>query len=185
MTWLYVLTKTIFFPGAFLKGFWEHVTCRLLGVEIYAADTYLSRNRLCGHVSMLPEPNAAKSFFACFLPMLLNFSLGFPAFACGILTLGFMGVDVIDPLTGKFCPLFILYVLLYLFGASCMCSLFPYTEDVRHLWRTHYGSDGTASGVGKVLAFLPTCLMTVGAYLEKYSVTFFITVAFLVFWILT
>ncbi len=185
MTWLYVLTKTIYFPGTFVKAFWEHVTCRLLGLEIYAADAYLSRNRLCGHVSMLPAPTASKSFFACFLPSLLNLSLGFPAFAAGMLTLGFMGVDVIDPLTGKFCPLFILYVLLYLFGASCLCSLFPYTEDALHLWRTLYGKDSTASTVGKIFAFIPTCLMTAGAYLEKYSVTFFVTVAFLVYWILT
>lgn len=185
MTALYVLTKTIFFPGTFLKGFWEHVMCRLLDVEIYAADSYLSRNRLCGHVSMLPEPNASRSFFVCFLPSLLNFFLGFPAFVVGVLTLGFMGVDVIDPLTGKFCPLFILYVVLYLFGASCLCSLFPYAEDARHVWRTHYGSESTASTAGKVLAFLPTCLMNVGAFLEKYCITFFVCIALLVYWIVT
>ncbi len=185
MTWLYVLTKTVFFPGTFLKGFWEHVTCRLLGVQIYAADTYLSRNRLCGHVYMLPAPTAARSFFVCFLPGFLNLFLGFPAFVVGVVTLGFMGVDVIDPLTGTFCPLFILYVLLYLFGASCMCSLFPYVDDVRHLRQMLYGKDSKASAVGKVFAFLPTCVMTAGAYLEKYSVTFFVTVAFLVYWIVT
>ena len=185
MTWLYVLTKTIYFPGSFLKGFWEHVTCRLLGVEIYAADTYLSRNRLCGHVSMVPAPGAGKSFFACFLPMLLNLSLGFPAFATGAVTLGFMGVDVIDPMSGKFCPLFILYVVLYLFGASCLCSIFPYTEDALHLWRMLYGSDSKATAAGKILAFLPTCVMTIGAYLEKYCVTFFVSIALLVYWIVT
>lgn len=185
MTWLYVLTKTIFFPGSFLKGFWEHVTCRLLGVDIYAADTYLPRNQLCGHVAMIPPLGAGKSFLVCFLPTILNLSLGFPAFAAGVVTLGFMGVDVIDPMSGKFCPLFILYVVLYLFGASCLCSLFPYGEDVTHLWRTLYGSDSKASGVGKVLAFLPTVVMTAGAYLEKYCVTFFVSIAFLIYWIVT
>ncbi|MBR5618820.1 MAG: hypothetical protein IKW76_03710 [Clostridia bacterium] len=185
MTFLYVLTKTIYFPGTFIKAFWEHVICRLLGVEIFAADTYLSRNRLCGHVSMLPPANAGKRFLLCFLPALLNFSLGFPAFAAGAVTLGFLGVDVVDPMTGKFCPLFILYVLVYLFGASCLCSLFPYVDDVRHLWRTHYTADSTASGAGKVFAFLPTCLMMIGAYLEKYCVTFFVTVALLIYWIVT
>ncbi len=185
MTWLYVLTKTIFFPGTFLKGFWEHVTCRLVGVDIYAADTYLSRNRMCGHVSTIPSPSALKSFCVCFLPGFMNFFLGFPAFAVGVITLGFLGVDVIDPLTGKFCPLFILYVLLYLFGASCLCSLFPCTEDTNHLRQVIYGKDSKASGAGKVFAFLPTCVMTLGAYLEKYSVTFFVTVALLVYWILT
>ena len=185
MTWLYVLTKTIYFPGSFLKGFWEHVICRLLGVDIYAADTYLPRNRLCGHVAIIPPLSAVKSFFVCFLPSLLNLSLGFPAFVAGVVTLGFMGVDVIDPMSGKFCPMFILYVVLYLFGASCLCSMFPYVEDATHLWRTHYGKDSTATGAGKVLAFLPTCVMMVGAYLEKYCVTFFVSIALLVYWIAT
>ncbi len=185
MTWLYVLCKTIYFPGTFLKGFWEHLCCRLLHVPIYAADAYITRNRLCGHVSMQPAPTAGKSFLVCFLPMLANLLVGFPAFAAGVLTLGFMGVDVIDPLTGKFCPLFIVYVLLYLFGASCLCSLFPYTEDALHLWHMHYGRDALAKPAAKALAFLPACLMTAGAYLEKYSVTFLMSVAFLVYWILT
>ena len=185
MTWLYVLSKTIYFPGTFLKGFWEHLICRLFGVQIYAADAYITRNRLCGHVSMLPAPTAAKSFFVCFLPMLLNLLVGLPAFAGGALTLGYMGVDVIDPLSGSFCPLFLVYVLLYLFGASCLCSLFPYTEDAVHLWRMHYGRESKASSAGKIFAFLPACLMTAGAYLEKYSVPFLASVAFLVYWIVT
>ncbi|MBQ7540738.1 MAG: hypothetical protein IJT44_00430 [Clostridia bacterium] len=185
MTWLYVLTKTVFFPGTFLKGFWEHLICRALNVQIFAADAYITRNRLCGHVSMMPAPTARKSFFVCFWPMVLNFLIGFPAFSAGAMTLGFLGVDVVDPLTGKFCPLFLVYVLLYLFGASCLCSLFPVVEDAVHMWRMHYGHDSKAGAAAKVFAFLPACVMTAGAYLEKYSVTFLLSVAFLVYWIVT
>ena len=185
MTRLYVLCKTIYFPGTFLKGFWEHLICRMLGVPIYAADAYITRNRLCGHVAMLPAPTPGKSFLVCFLPMLGNLIVGLPAFAAGVLTLGYLGVDVIDPLTGKFCPLFIVYVLLYLFGASCLCSLFPFTEDALHMWHMLYGRESKTGVPAKIFAFLPVCCMTAGAYLEKYSVTFFASVAFLVDWILT
>ena len=120
MTLLYALTKAVYFPGTFLKAFWEHLACRIFGVPVYAADAYISRSELSGHVSMLPPETPAKSFFVCFLPGVVNFLIGFPAFAAGVLTLGFMGVDVIDPMSGSFCPMFVVYILLYLFGASCL-----------------------------------------------------------------
>lgn len=185
MKWIYVLTKAMYFPGTFMKGFWEHLTCRILHIPIYAADRYVSRNVLSGHVSMTPAQTPAKAFFACLLPTVMNCIVGLPAFAAGTVTLGFLGVDVIDPLSGSFCPLFVLYCLLYLFGASFMCSLFPYTEDIRHAWTSVYGKDSQVSVLGKVFAFLPSCILAAGAYLEKYCVTWFLSVGFLVYWILT
>ena len=185
MTLLYVFSKAVYFPGSFTKAFFEHLFCRLFGVNIYAADHYITRNALSGHVAMLPAETPSKSFFVCFLPMLCNLFFGFPAFAAGVLTLGFMGVDVIDPLSGLFCPLFIVYCLLYLFGASFLCSLFPYTEDAVHMWKMLYSKDSTASLSGKIFAFLPACLLVAGAYLEKYAIPFLASVAYLVFLILT
>ena len=185
MTGLYVLVKAICFPGTFLKAFWEHLSCRTLGVPIYAADTYISGNILSGHISMIPAETPGKSFFVCFLPSLVNFLIGFPAFAAGVLTLGYLGVDVIDPVSGKFCPMFIVYVLLYLFGSSCLCNLFPYTQDALHMWRMHFGKTGQAGMVRKVFAFLPICILTGGAYLERFCVTFLASVALLVVWIVT
>ena len=182
---LYVIAKAVYFPGTFLKGFWEHLACRILGVPIYAADTYFSKNALSGHVSMIPAETAAKSFFVCFLPSLANFLLGMPAFAVSVMTLGFMGVDVIDPMSGKFCPMFIVYVLLYLFGASCLCSLFPYTEDARNMWRMHFGRGSDVGAVRRALAFLPACFLTGGAYLERSGIPFLVSIGLLVYWILT
>ena len=185
MTWLYVIAKVVYFPGTFLKAFWEHLSCRTLGVPIYAADTYISKNVLSGHVSMIPAETPAKSFFVCFLPSLLNFLIGAPAFGVGVLTLGFLGVDVIDPMSGQFCPMFIVYVLLYLFGASCLCSMFPYTQDAGPMWRMHFGKDSGVHTARKIIAFLPACILTGGAYLERYGVTFLISLAALVYWIIT
>lgn len=185
MTWLYVLYKTLYFPGTFLRGFWEHLSCRLLGVPIRSVDAYITRNRLCGHVPKVPDDSAAKNFFVCLLPGIANLLVGFPALAAGVLTLGYMGVDVIDPLTGKFCPMFVVYVLLYLFGASCLCSLFPYTGDALHMWRQYFGRGSSEGIAAKILAFLPACVLTAGAYLEKYAVTFLVSVALLAYWILT
>lgn len=185
MTLLYALTKAIYFPGTFLKAFWEHLACRIFGVPIYDADAYLSRSTLSGHVSMIPSESAAKSFFVCLVPGVANLLIGFPAFAGGILTLGFMGVDVIDPMSGQFCPMFVVYVLLYLFGASCLCSVFPYIPDVLHIWQMYFGKESRVSAVRKAAVLLPAGVMTLGAYLERYCITFFATLALLIYWIMT
>lgn len=185
MTWLYVIAKAVYFPGTFLKAFWEHLSCRTLGIPIYAADTYISKNVLSGHVSMIPAETPAKSFLVCLLPSMLNFLIGFPAFATGVVTLGFLGVDVIDPMSGQFCPLFIVYILLYLFGSACLCSMFPYTQDAQHMWHMHFGKNSNVNPVRKIFAFLPACILTGGAYLERYGITFLASLAALVFWIVT
>ena len=128
---------------------------------------------------------SSKSFFVCFLPSLINFLIGFPAFAVGVLTLGYLGVDVIDPMSGQFCPMFIVYVLLYLFGAACLCNLFPYTQDALHMWHVHFGKGSRVRLPRKLFAFLPACILTVGAYLERYCITFFASLIVLVCWIIT
>ncbi len=185
MKWLYVLAKYVYFPGSFLKALWEHLTFRNLQVPIADADTYFGKGYHCGHVQCLLSDDARKSFFACLLPGIGNLLLGLPAFAAGCVALGYLGVDVIDPLEHTFCPLFPVYVLLYLFGASCLCSLFPRVQDARHMWKSLYGRQSSASGMLKALAFLPAGGLSVGAFLERSSVLFLATLALLIYWIMT
>lgn len=183
MKWVYILTKAMYFPGTFLKGFWEHAVCRTLRIPTAEVKHYVSQTMYSGHVSMTPATKPSRAFFACFLPSVMNFLIGFPIFSAGAVTLGFLGVDVIDPMTGQFCPPFVLYVVLYLLGASFLCNLFPYIEDIRHATRCIYGKDSSIGNVGKVFAFLPTAILTAGAYLERYCVTWFLSVGLLVYWI--
>ena len=49
MTIVYVITKYITVIGSILKGFWEHLFCRILGVPVSDAR-YLQATELCGHV---------------------------------------------------------------------------------------------------------------------------------------
>ena len=184
MKWLYVLSKYVYFPGSFLKAFWEHLTCRNLRVPIADADTYFGSGYACGHVEPLTPDTPGRCFWLCMLPGIGNLMLGIPAFIAGCVTLGYLGVDVIDPMSGKFCPLFLVYVLLYLFGASCLCSLFPRTEDARQMWRALYGRDSAAHPAGKVFAFLPAVFVSAGAYLERTTIPFLLSVGVLVYWIL-
>ena len=185
MKWLYVLSKFVYFPGSFLKALWEHLTCRNLQIPIADADAYFGKGYDCGHVQMLPPDSAKKCFAACLLPGIGNLLFGLPAFAAGCFALGYLGVDVIDPLTGSFCPLFPVYVLIYLFGASCLCSLFPRVRDAKHMWRSLYRKCGDASVAGKVFAFLPAGFLTAGAYLERSALPFLVSLGLLVYWIMT
>ena len=49
MTVIYVISKYITVIGSILKGFWEHLFCRILGVPVSDAR-YLQATELCGHV---------------------------------------------------------------------------------------------------------------------------------------
>lgn len=185
MSFLYSLTKAVFFPGTYIKAFFEHIICRLLGIKIYAADSYISKNVLSGHVAAVSPESSGKSFFFCLLPGILSFIVGFPAIFVGTLTLGYLGIDVIDPISGSFSPMFIVYCLIFLFGASFFNSLFPYTEDAAHMWKVLYGKNSKANITEKIFAFIPSCIIVAGSYLERYCVSFAIYIGVLVYWILT
>lgn len=178
---IYVITKLITFPGAFSKGFLEHIFCRIFKVNIYAADKYVTTNTLSGHVSMLPHDGYLRSFFVCFLPGAVNFIIALGGYACAVSTLGIMGIRISDPFTGLKNPLFFLYVVFFWFFGSMMCNLFPYYDDALHAWKTIYGKDSKANIFAKVILFIPSAVFTAGAYLEKYGITFLVNIALGVF----
>ena len=175
----------MFFPGTYMKAFFEHIVCRVLGIKVYSAQKYISKTALSGHVSVVSDDSASKSFFFCFLPGLLSFIVGAPSVLVGCVTLGYLGIDVIDPLTGAFSPMFIVYCLVFLFGASFFTSMFPYHEDAVHMWNVIYGKANHTHPIWKLIAFVPSCIIVAGAFLERYCITFLMYVAVLVMWILT
>jgi len=75
MNTVYLLTKIITYPGAFLKGFWEHVTCRGLKLEVTDRH-YLNANEACGHAVHAPAMTPKKAFLLSFLPYLVQRILG-------------------------------------------------------------------------------------------------------------
>ena len=185
MSILYSLTKAVFFPGTYMKAFFEHIICRILGINIYSADSYISKNVLSGHVSALPSDTAGKSFFFCFLPGLLNFIVGLPAVLLGLVTLGFLGIDIFDPVSSSFSPMFIVYCLIFLFGSSFFTNLFPYFEDARHMWHMIYGKDSKANIFWKIIVFFPSCIIMIGSFIEKHCISFFLYIGILAYWIIT
>ena len=76
MTIVYVITKYITVIGSILKGFWEHLFCRILGVPVSDAR-YLQATELCGHVEHDFTKTKAVTFFINYLPGMMNRLFGY------------------------------------------------------------------------------------------------------------
>ena len=147
MTGLYIASKILSFPGAYIRGFWEQFTCKLLGLPVEIPG-YLRIDEACGHV----EHALPKKGFAAYLiatgPGFMNFNSG----------------------------LFILYALMVYVGASLLCSAFPLVEDAMNLYDLLYRQK-KGNIIGRIFAFIPTVITYAGAYLEKYCITFILVAA--------
>lgn len=164
MTKLYIALKILTFPGAYIRGFWEQLTCKILGLAVEVPG-YLRIDEACGHV----EHAMAKKGFASYLiatgPGFMNFMTGVPFFLAGFLNLKYMGITLADS-TG----LFVFYILMLYVGISMLCNLFPLVEDAMNLFDVVYGKKKT-NIIGRILMFIPSVITYAGAYLEKYCVT--------------
>lgn len=173
MTILYIITKILTFPGAYLRAFWEHLTCRLLRLPV-ERDGYLHLDETCGHV----EHAMASKRFAAFLietgPGFMNFITGLPLFLCGVIQLRILGVRY-----GDVQWLFVVYAAALYLGASLLCSLFPMVEDALNAHFLIYQAPGK-NPVGMVFAAVPHFIALAGAYLEKYCLPFLLIAAWLV-----
>lgn len=173
MTKLYIFSKILTFPGAYIRGFWEQLTCKILGLPVEIPG-YLRIDEACGHV----EHVLAKKGFAAYLiatgPGFMNLMTGFPIFLAGFMNLRYMGITPSDSV-----PLFILYLLMTYVGVSLMCNLFPLVEDAMNLNDLLYRQK-KGNIVGRILAAIPAFITNIGTYVEKYCISFVLWVVFLV-----
>lgn len=174
MTALYIASKILTFPGAYIRGFWEHLTCKILGLPVEVPG-YLRIDEACGHV----EHALANKGFAAYLiatgPGFMNFCTGFWLFWAGYMNLDYMGITYHDSV-----PLFVLYVLMTYVGISMLCNLFPLVEDAMNLRDLLY-SQKKGNALGRILAFIPSTVAYIGAYLEKYCITLVIWIALMIY----
>ncbi|MDR2753478.1 MAG: hypothetical protein LBB50_04130 [Oscillospiraceae bacterium] len=133
MNILYLITKMITYPGAFMKGFWEHCTCRILKIQV-TDRRYLSSTKWCGHAAHAPALTPGKAFLLAWLPY----------FAQRVTGLIFLGASVgpllVFNLRGQSdTSFFWLYVVFLFLGLSIICNSFPQWEDAKHQWQLFYG----------------------------------------------
>ena len=159
MNTIYVISKYVTVIGSVLKGFWEHLACRMLSIPVQDAR-YLQANELCGHVEHDFTKKKAQTFLLCFIPSIMNFIFGWEMVAAGFIGLFWLKV----PSTA---PVFIIYIVLLYIGISLLCNTAPLYEDALNNWDLLYGKESKTNIVVKILAFIPSVWFIADAWLEK------------------
>lgn len=159
MNLIYVISKYITIIGAVLKGFWEHLFCRMMAVPVQDAR-YLQANELCGHVEHDFTKKKSVSFFLCYLPGLMNRFFGY-----GMFIGSFIGLFVLEVPTSA--PSFWIYLVLLYLGVSLLSNNAPLYEDALNNWELIYGKESDTNIAAKIFAFIPSVYMLVSAWLEK------------------
>ena len=134
MKTLYLITKILTYPGAFMKGFWEHVTCRILKLQV-TDRRYLRPNEACGHAAHTPAMTPARAFLLSFLPYIAQRILGWIFLSASTVPLLLFGMR-----GGAGNPLFVLQIAALFLGISIICNSFPQWEDAVRHWRLFYGA---------------------------------------------
>ena len=155
MVILYEIIKILTFPGALVKGFLEHLFCRIYKVPVEYAD-YMQRNELCGHVEHLLAKHRG-SFGICFGPHILMLLFGSVISFAAAMNLFYIG-------TFGWLSIILLYV-----GISFLTNCFPLVEDALNMWDELFSSD--AKTVSKVCLAVPAAVMLAGSYVERYGLT--------------
>ncbi|MDR2647002.1 MAG: hypothetical protein LBB67_02640 [Oscillospiraceae bacterium] len=178
MNIIYLISKIITSPGAFMKGFWEHITCRLLKIDLLSRG-YLQNNDYCGHAEHSLAKSAPKAFLTAFLPWLFQ----------NVLALAFLGASVLPILVfgirGAGESSFFWPQILFLFlGLSMLCNAYPHYDDALQNWGLFYHRDALLYAQGEIteedrpainpvppiarVLFAPiNALFMLGAWLEK------------------
>lgn len=170
MTVLYIISKFLTFPGAYLHAFLEHVACRSCKCLI-ESDGYLRFDEACGHVEHTLPDSKGKAAYIALMPGTLGFIGGVLMTAAGLVPLTTLGITAKDSL-----PMFIIYILLSYVGLSSLCNLFPLVEDALNSWEMIYGKNGANIFV-KIILFIPSVINVAGAFAEKYCVNILLAAA--------
>lgn len=170
MTMFYVISKYITFPGAAIKVLWEHLAARIAGILIEDPKCF-QKNELCGHLEHRLAGKTSSGFLFCFIPGVLNFLISLPLLFAGAVNLFYLGAGYRDIESGMVSISFFAFVLMFYFGVSLLCNLFPLYEDALNLWDKLY-VEKEAGSAARILLFIPTCIIMAGAFIEKYAISF-------------
>jgi len=135
MNIIYITTKILTYPGAYLKGVFEHLVCRMLGIPVCGGG-YLQGDEWCGHAEHEPAGTPVKAWLVCFLPGLAQCvlaSIFFGASVGPLLIFGLRGGEI------AWLVFFLAVVSLFL-GVSMISNVFPHWSDARRLWHLFYGT---------------------------------------------
>lgn len=166
MTTVYVVTRFLTYFGTLLRTFWEHIVCRIF--KIPTEDVRAFKNsELCGHVEHHLIYKTSHAFWICFLPFAMNLLLSCCFLLTGAYRIFYLGSTTI------YQP----YIFLWL-GISCAANCVPSFEDMLAFKDCVYGG----KNIFLKIIFAPFfAVICAGSCLEKYSLTFLLSIGFAVF----
>jgi hypothetical protein len=132
MSIVYLITKVLTFPGAYFKGFWEHLTCRMLKIPV-TNGSYLRGNNWCGHAQHELPACPKKAFLVAFLPWAAQKLLALIFLCASAIPLFLFGLRGMRETGFFYVEILFLYV-----GVSFLCNAYPHGMDARNLWRLFY-----------------------------------------------
>lgn len=160
MTFLYILIRYLTFPGAYIRAMWEQVVLRCTKTVV-EDNRYIRDDEMSGHVEHEFTEKAQGSFALCFVPLFFN------AIAIFFLML-FPAVIRANSLAAT-----IFGCLSIWFAVSLFSNSFPLIEDAMNMMEKVYKK----GNILQKILYAPGAIITyVGAYLERYNITFFIAV---------
>lgn len=167
----YLIVKYITVIGTFLQAFFEHLTCRVYEVLI-EDGRYLRTNEMCGHIEHEILRKRSVSFAICFFPFLFNLLFGLITVSVGAVNIYYLG----EFFTSGGMVHLANFLFLWM-GISCLTNLFPQWEDALTLKEEIYGK-GKSNLFIKMIAAPIFGILYGGAWLQKYGITLFTSVAF-------
>lgn len=164
MTAFYYITKYLTFPGVYVRCFWEQIVCRICKIPV-EDNRYLRQDEMCSHVDHELMPTASSAFAICFVPAFFN-AIG--AFCLGILPVVFLFVyRATDPI------LLAVTALSYWFAVSLYVNSYSLIEDAINMLEKIYKQGNILQ---KIIYAPGAAMLYVGAYLERFGLTFVIAV---------
>jgi hypothetical protein len=161
MKLLYLITKLVTYPGAFMKGFWEHCACRMVKLQVRARQ-YLPADWHCGHAEHDPAGTPAKAFLLALLPYVAQRALGWVFLGASVSPLLIFGLR-----GGAETSFFWLEVVALFLGLSLLCNSFPAWEDAKRQWHLFYGKPGDVEEFAAVHEAIAPAVDAVVAAVEE------------------
>ena len=165
MTAIYILIKYLTFPGALVRGMWEQIVCRISKVPV-EDNRYLRRDEMISHTEHEFMPKAQGAFALCFVPFFFNM--------LGAVILGVIPSMMLLYLQFKGLFLGISCAVSYWFAFSLFVNAFPLIEDAMNMMDKVYHKGNILQ---KIIYAPGAAICFVGAYLERYCITFIAAVA--------
>ncbi len=160
MTSLYILTKYLTFPGALIRCMWEQIVCRICKVPV-EDNRYLRNDEMTSHVEHELMPKAQGAFALCFVPAFMNF-IGAVFLALAPIMFTFYAKFDDTVLT-------VVNGLAYWFAFSLMVNSYPLIEDAYNMMEKIYKEGNILQ---KILYAPGAALLFIGAFVERYCISF-------------